>query len=106
MLEMVSVEPVVMVSGVLRLAHLADSAALACSVRLPRFFSTTILHPRANVYFAPKSERTGGFWLPSLAHEIAEATVFVLRWGKGREWDRAISRRFHDHRFHGIGRLV
>jgi hypothetical protein len=34
--------------------------------------------PDAHIYFAPKSGRAGGFWLPSLAHEIAETTAFVL----------------------------
>jgi formylglycine-generating enzyme required for sulfatase activity len=38
--------------------------------------------PEAHVYFAPKSERAGGFWLPSLANEIGEATVFVLLVGE------------------------
>jgi hypothetical protein len=34
--------------------------------------------PGAHIYFAPKSVKAGTFWLPSLANEIAEATVFVL----------------------------
>ena len=34
--------------------------------------------PDAIVFLAPKSLRVGGFWLPELAKEIAEATVFVL----------------------------
>jgi hypothetical protein len=36
----------------------------------------------AYVYFAPKSVRAGGFWLPSLTEEIAEATAFVLLVGE------------------------
>jgi hypothetical protein len=32
----------------------------------------------ASIFLAPKSLRVGGFWLPELAEEIAEATVFVL----------------------------
>jgi hypothetical protein len=32
----------------------------------------------ASIFLAPKSLRVGGFWLPELAKEIAEATVFVL----------------------------
>src|SRR5438105_15261010 len=38
--------------------------------------------PDARVYFAPMSLRAGGFWLPELAKEIAEATAFVLLVGK------------------------
>ena len=34
--------------------------------------------PDASIFLAPKSLRVGGFWLPELAKEIAEATVFVL----------------------------
>lgn len=34
--------------------------------------------PDASIFFAPKSLRVGGFWLPELAREIAEATAFVL----------------------------
>jgi hypothetical protein len=33
-------------------------------------------------FFAPKSLRAGGFWLPELAREIAEATAFVLLVGE------------------------
>jgi formylglycine-generating enzyme required for sulfatase activity len=32
----------------------------------------------AHIFLAPKSLRVGGFWLPELAKEIAEASVFVL----------------------------
>ena len=36
----------------------------------------------ARCFFAPKSLRTGGFWLPELAQEIAEATAFILLVGE------------------------
>jgi hypothetical protein len=47
--------------------------------------------PEAKVFFAPKNLRAGGFWLPELAREIAEATAFVLLVGekasaRGRRW--------------------
>ena len=32
----------------------------------------------ARFFFAPKSLRAGGFWLPELAQGIAEATAFIL----------------------------
>jgi formylglycine-generating enzyme required for sulfatase activity len=38
--------------------------------------------PEAKVFFAPKSLRAGGLWLPELAREIAEATAFVLLVGE------------------------
>jgi formylglycine-generating enzyme required for sulfatase activity len=38
--------------------------------------------PDAKIYFAPKSLRAGGLWLPELAREIAEATAFVLLVGE------------------------
>ena len=34
------------------------------------------------LFFAPKSLRVGGFWLPELAREIAEATAFILLVGE------------------------
>ncbi len=34
--------------------------------------------PDAQIFFAPKSLRAGGYWLPSLAEEIADATAFAL----------------------------
>jgi formylglycine-generating enzyme required for sulfatase activity len=34
--------------------------------------------PDASIFLAPKSLRVGGFWLPELAKEITEASVFVL----------------------------
>jgi formylglycine-generating enzyme required for sulfatase activity len=36
----------------------------------------------AHIFFAPKSLRAGGYWLPELAKEIAEATAFVLLVGE------------------------
>jgi formylglycine-generating enzyme required for sulfatase activity len=38
--------------------------------------------PGAKVFFAPKSLRAGGLWLPELARGIAEATAFVLLVGE------------------------
>ena len=62
--------------------------------------------PEDHVYFAPKSERAGGFWLPSLANEIGEATVFVLLVGeKGvgpwqvLEYNEALARRVKEPAF-------
>jgi hypothetical protein len=40
--------------------------------------------PGAHIFFAPKSLRAGGFWLPELAKEIAAATAFVLLVGDKR----------------------
>jgi TIR domain/Novel STAND NTPase 1 len=37
---------------------------------------------QAHIFFAPKSLRAGGYWLPELAKEIAEATAFVLLVGE------------------------
>jgi formylglycine-generating enzyme required for sulfatase activity len=36
----------------------------------------------AAIFFAPESMRTGGFWLPQLAKEIAGSTAFVLLVGE------------------------
>jgi TIR domain-containing protein len=36
----------------------------------------------AKIFFASRSLRAGGLWLPELAHEIAEATAFVLLVGE------------------------
>jgi TIR domain len=62
--------------------------------------------PEAHVYFAPKSVKAGTFWLPSLANEIAEASVFVLLVGeKGvgpwqvLEYNEALSRRTKEPAF-------
>ena len=38
--------------------------------------------PDTKIFFAPKSLRTGGLWLPELAREIEEATAFVLLVGQ------------------------
>jgi formylglycine-generating enzyme required for sulfatase activity len=62
--------------------------------------------PEAKIFFAPKSLRVGGFWLPELAREIAEATAFVLLVGeKGLgpwqviEYYEALDRRVKQHDF-------
>jgi formylglycine-generating enzyme required for sulfatase activity len=36
----------------------------------------------AHIFFAPRSLRAGGYWLPELAKEIAQSTAFVLLIGK------------------------
>jgi formylglycine-generating enzyme required for sulfatase activity len=38
--------------------------------------------PDAKIFFAPKSLRAGGYWLPQLAEAIAESTIFVLLVGE------------------------
>jgi|SRR6516165_4777678 hypothetical protein len=38
--------------------------------------------PDAKIFFAPKSLRASGLWIPELAREIAEATAFVLLVGE------------------------
>jgi hypothetical protein len=38
--------------------------------------------PDAQIFFAPESMRAGGFWLPQLAEEIANSTVFALMVGE------------------------
>jgi hypothetical protein len=38
--------------------------------------------PEAEIFFAPKSLRAGGLWLPELARAIAEATAFILLIGE------------------------
>jgi formylglycine-generating enzyme required for sulfatase activity len=60
----------------------------------------------AHIFFAPRSLRAGGYWLPELAREIAEATAFVLLVGeKGlgswqvAEYYEAIDRRVKEHNF-------
>src|SRR5450631_3391176 len=62
--------------------------------------------PDARIFFAPKSLRAGGLWLPELAREIAEATAFVLLIGeKGigpwqvMEYYEALDRRVKQHDF-------
>jgi hypothetical protein len=36
----------------------------------------------ADIFFAPKSLRAGGYWLPELAREIGKATAFILLVGE------------------------
>jgi hypothetical protein len=36
----------------------------------------------AEIFFAPKNLRAGGYWLPQLADAIAQATIFVLLVGE------------------------
>ena len=36
----------------------------------------------AQIFFAPKSLRAGGYWLPEIVNEIAAATAFVLLVGE------------------------
>src|SRR6266851_969335 len=60
----------------------------------------------AGIFFAPRSLRAGGYWLPQLAKEIAEATAFVLLVGdKGLgpwqilEYYEALDRRVKENDF-------
>ena len=60
----------------------------------------------AHIFFASKSLRAGGYWLPELAKEIAEATAFVLLVGeKGlgpwqvTEYYEALDRRVKEANF-------
>src|SRR6516165_9008314 len=62
--------------------------------------------PEAKIFFAPKSLRAGGLWLPELAREIAEATAFVLLVGEkgigpwqAMEYCEALDRRVKQHDF-------
>jgi TIR domain/Dimerisation domain of Zinc Transporter len=62
--------------------------------------------PGANIFFAPKSLRAGGLWLPELARAIAEATAFVLLIGEkgiapwqAIEYYEALDRRVKEHDF-------
>lgn len=62
--------------------------------------------PEAKVFFAPKSLRVGGLWLPELARGIAEATAFVLLVGEkgigpwqAMEYYEALDRRVKQHDF-------
>jgi tetratricopeptide (TPR) repeat protein len=61
---------------------------------------------KAHIYFAPKSLRAGGLWLPELAREITEATAFVLLVGENgigpwqaMEYYEALDRRAKQHDF-------
>src|SRR5262245_61359805 len=38
--------------------------------------------PESHIFFAPKNLRAGGFWLPELAQQIADATAFILLVGE------------------------
>src|ERR1700674_4999394 len=51
---------------------------------LIRRFEAALRHKdaEARIFFAPASLRAGGYWLPELAREIAEATAFVLLVGE------------------------
>jgi formylglycine-generating enzyme required for sulfatase activity len=60
----------------------------------------------ARIFFAPKSLRAGGLWLPELAREIAEATAFVLLVGEkdigpwqAMEYYEALDRRVKEPAF-------
>src|ERR1700730_10512679 len=60
----------------------------------------------AKIFFASKSLRAGGLWLPELAREIAEATAFVLLVGEkgigpwqAMEYYEALDRRVKQHDF-------
>ncbi len=62
--------------------------------------------PQAHIFYAPKTLRAGGFWLPELAERIAEATAFVLLVGAGgvgpwqsMEYYEALDRRVKEPRF-------
>jgi TIR domain len=69
--------------------------------------------PVAKIFFAPKSLRTGGLWLPELAREIAEATAFVLLVGEkgigpwqAMEYYEALDRRVKGHDFPVVLMLI
>ena len=60
----------------------------------------------AQIFFAPTSLRAGGYWLPELAKEIAEATAFVLLVGEkglgpwqSLEYYEALDRRVKEPNF-------
>src|SRR6516164_3484500 len=62
--------------------------------------------PEARIFFAPKSLRAGGLWLPELSREIAEATAFALLVGEkgigpwqAMEYYEALDRRVEQHDF-------
>src|SRR5262245_2235085 len=58
--------------------------------------------PKAEIFFAPKSLRAGGLWLPELARAIAEATLIGEK-GIGQwqimEYCEALDRRVKEHDF-------
>jgi TIR domain len=47
-------------------------------------FETALRHkiPDAEIFYAPRSLRVGGFWLPELAEHITASSVFVLLVGE------------------------
>ena len=60
----------------------------------------------APIFFAPTSLRAGGYWLPELAKQIAEATAFVLLVGEkglgpwqSLEYYEALDRRVKEPNF-------
>src|SRR4029077_11579805 len=60
----------------------------------------------AQIFFAPKALRAGGYWLPALSEAIANATAFLLLVGeKGLgpwqviEYYEALDRRVKQHDF-------
>ena len=62
--------------------------------------------PDAKIFFAPRSLRAGGLWLPEVAREIAEATAFVLLVGakgvspwQAMEYYEALDRRVNQQAF-------
>ena len=62
--------------------------------------------PDASIFFAAKSLRAGGLWLPELAREIADATAFVLLVGElgigpwqSMEYYEALDRRAKERDF-------
>jgi formylglycine-generating enzyme required for sulfatase activity len=62
--------------------------------------------PTARIFFAPKSLRAGGLWVPELARKIADATAFVLLVGEkdigswqAMEYYEALDRRVKQHDF-------
>jgi hypothetical protein len=55
----------------------------------------------AYIFFAPKSLRAGGFWLPGLAKEIAQSTAFVLLVG-----EKGVGHWQHIEYYEAFGRRV
>jgi formylglycine-generating enzyme required for sulfatase activity len=60
--------------------------------------------PQADIYFAPRTMRAGGFYMPELAKAVNEATAFVLLVGKNGlgpwqviEYYEALDRRVKAH---------
>jgi hypothetical protein len=81
-----------------------NSQDLAMMQRLEA--ALTLKDPDAKIYFAPKSQRVGGFWLPELAEGIAESTALVLLVGANGlgpwqvvEYYEALDRRVREPNF-------